>query len=280
MKHKNQLNIFTHQYPTWLLKRPGWIRLFYALTYITQLRKWYINSKLKSIFASSNSSYSLLDAGCGEGQYLFPYAETNSKSTFKGIDRLESNVAFCKKYAEAKKLQNVSFQTVEIEHITDRFIFDIVLCLSVLPYCKDDKIALEKMNHSMKENGKLILYVSVNDKSVLPFYKTTNKKFSNYESIQHNLRTYSASKVLALINDCGFTVLQKKYTYGFFGILSNELINLHFILFNQAILPLKLIIGLSFLLFIPIILICMIVDFCIPLRNGNGMLIIATNARQ
>lgn len=275
MEKKKALHIFTHQYPAWLLKNPGWIRLSYAFTYLLQLRKWYIQKNLKKLFTTYNTPFSLLDAGCGEGQYLFPFAETNPASLFKGIDKLESNITFCKKYVSAKKLVNVSLEQTEIDQLSEQNVFDIILCISVLVYCTDLKAALNAMNNALKPGGKFFLYVPVRDKSILPFYKKLNSRFLNYETIQNNQGKTSEEKLLELLQESNFRFLNKQYTYGFFGILSNELSNIHFILLGAAPFPLKIIIGLSLLIFMPIILVCMLIDYILPLQKGNGLVILA-----
>ena len=102
-----------------------------------------------------------------------------------------------------------------------------------------------------------------------------NSRFLNYETIQNNQGKTSEEKLLELLQESNFRFLNKQYTYGFFGILSNELSNIHFILLGAAPFPLKIIIGLSLLIFMPIILVCMLIDYILPLQKGNGLVILA-----
>jgi SAM-dependent methyltransferase len=269
------LKVFTHQYPEWLLKYPNWIRLIYYFNYLIQLRKWYVIRRLKKLLAAKRDSFHLLDAGCGEGQYLFPFVHQYQTSYFKGIDRALSNIFFCKRYAEKNKYTNVSFEEVDIEAINESNKFDIAICISVLPYCKNDLVALLQLNHALKEKGELFLYVPVNNRILIPWYKRLLISYENYETVQQNQRKYTEESLTGLLCNSGFKIVDKQMTYGFFGKLSNELFNAHLILFNAYSLVFKMIIAFSLLVFYPLILFCMILDFVLPVKSGNGIMILA-----
>lgn len=275
LKKNDTAKVFTHQYPTWLLKHPRWIHLIYLFNYLVQLRKWYINRKLKIILANTPFSFNLLDAGCGEGQFLLPYVGIYKQGHFKGIDRADSNISFCKNYVQVNGYSNAAFEQKEIESLQETGLYDIVLCISVLPYCKDDYAALRELYTAMKSGGELLLYVPVNNTIILSFYKTILNKYDNYERIQKNQRIYTKDGLLKLLHSQGFVVNETTYTYGFFGKLSNELYNTHLILFNAYSLPFKIILSISLFLFYPLILLCMLLDFILPVTSGNGLMIVA-----
>lgn len=275
MKKKEPLKIFTHQYPKWLFNYPQWIRLIYLSNYLTQLRKWHIAKRLKKLLAKKGGSFSLLDVGCGEGQFLFPYAATYTKSFFKGLDRAETNVSFCKQYAKVHHYAHVVIEQTEIESFNESGQYDISLCLSVLPYCKNDDVAIAQLYKAMKKDGELLLYVPVNNTILLPFYKRIISKYDNYESIQKNQKIYTADRVKELLHQNRFMITETKNTYGFWGKLSNELLNSHLILFNAYAIPFKIIVLVSFIIFYPLILTCMMLDFILPVLSGNGLMIVA-----
>jgi len=239
------------------------------------LRKWYIIKKLNTLLASKKTPFHLLDAGCGEGQYLFPFTEKRRQSYFKGIDREKSNIHFCNRYALHKNYNHVLFEVMEMEEMEEKNTYDIVLCISVLPYCKNDATSLTSVYHAMKTGGELFLYVPVNNNTVLPFYREILQRFDNYETIQQNQRVYTEQLLLKLLKDAGFMIIETKKTYGFFGKLSNELLNTHFILFNAYSFFIKILIAISLLLFYPLILTCMVLDFILPVKTGNGLMLLA-----
>lgn len=251
------------------------MRLIYFFNYLIQLRKWYIIRRLRKLLATKQNSFHLLDAGCGEGQYLFPFVHQYQTSHFKGIDRAQSNISFCKRYAEKNKYANVSFEEVDIEAINESNTFDIAICISVLPYCKNDLAALLQLNHALKENGELLLYVPINNHILIPLYKRLLESHENYETVQQNQRKYTEQSLTDLLHNSGFKIADTQMTYGFFGKLSNELFNAHLILLNAYSFFFKIIIAGSLLVFYPFILLCMVLDFLLPVKSGNGMMILA-----
>lgn len=275
MRKKKQQDFFTHQYPPWLRKHPRWIHLIYTGNYLLQLRKWYITKTLGKRLRSKSQPFHLLDAGSGEGQFLLPYTSKYRQSYFKGIDRAKSNIAFGNSYAENRGFTHVRFEEIEIEALSEKEVYDMVLCISVLPYTVDDRAALQCLHHTMKPGAELLLYVPVNQTIILPFYKKLLLNYENYETIQQNQRIYTKQTLIKLLTDNGFIITEMKDTYGFFGKLSNELLNSHLILFNAYSFLFKMLLCISLLFFYPLILFCMIMDFLLPVKSGNGLLIVA-----
>lgn len=275
MKKQKPQQFFTHQYPSWLLKHPRWIHFVYILNYLLQLRKWHIASRLKKLLASKAEPFHLLDAGYGEGQFLFPYAAQYTKSYFKGIDREKANITFGNSYIKARGFSHVSFEEREMEQLYEKEIYDFVLCISVLPYSKNDRAALTNLYNVMKTGASLLLYVPVNNTTVLPFYKNILQRYENYETIQQNQRVYTEPGLTQLLQNCSFEITETTNTYGFFGKLSNELLNSHLILFNAYAFPAKIILSISLLIFYPLILLCMMLDFILPVQSGNGLMVLA-----
>lgn len=243
------------------------MRLIYIFNYLTQLRKWYLTRRLKKILAENSFSFKLLDAGCGEGQFLLPYVGSYKHCFFKGIDRADSNISFCKNYAYVNGDANVFFEQKEIESLEEAGQYDIVLCISVLPYCRNDQAALSKLYTALKKDGILLLYVPVNNAIILPLYKRILHRYDNYERIQKNQRVYTKDGLFQLLHSQDFLITEATHTYGFFGKLSNELYNTHLILFNVSSFPLKVLLSASLLLFYPLIFVCMISDFMLPVKS-------------
>lgn len=273
MKKEQQAHYYTHQYPDWLLQHPQWIRLFYALNYLLQLRKWYIVRGLRKLLKQQQQPFALLDAGCAEGQYLFPFVSPYLSCYFKGIDREQSNILFCRRYAESSGMKHLHFETTTLEAFKEEELYDIVLCISVLPYCKNDQQVLTMLNKAMKAKGVLLLYVPVNNKTILPFYLRMLKQYDNYETVQQNQRVYTEQELTELLRASDFSIRTSVKTYGFFGKLSNEILNIHLMLFNAHPIAVKIIAALSLSVFFPLILLCMLLDFLLPVRHANGWIL-------
>jgi len=267
--------IYSHFYPSWLLRYPSLIHILYIVNYLLHLRKWYINSAINKQLQKFNVGFRLLDAGVGEGQFLIPLAKNHPKSHFVGIDKLVGHEIFCSTYAKSFQLQNVQFLTSELEAFKSDDIYDIVLCIGVLQYIENDALVVENFYQQLNKDGILLLYVPVHNRSILPFYRSLSKKLSNYETIQDRKRIYSKSQIEAMLLKTGFKFEDLKDTYGFFGIISNELINTYLMFLNKSNFILCFLFTLIFILVYPLILLFMVFDYLLPKSTGNGLLVIA-----
>lgn len=217
----------------------------------------------------------MLDVGCGEGQYLFPYATAYPNRRFVGVDKNEQNIALCNSYIARKKLNNTTILHSSIESMPADAPYDLIICVGVLQYIADDQKAIEVMHDSLSDHGKFLLYVPVNNRGILSFYQQLMKSYPNYESVQDRKRIYTEEAVRSLLQQANFTIINRTATYGFFGILSNELFNSCTLLIVNAALPIRMLIALLSVFIYPFILLCMLLDFLLPIRSGNGLLLIA-----
>ncbi len=274
-QQKQQQKFFTHQFPAWLLRHPRCIHGVYAINYLLHLRKWHITPVIRKLLRKRKEPFQVLDAGCGEGQFLFPYASQYRGSFFKGIDREQGNVLFGQAYIRNRSLDHVSIVQASIEQLQEHNSYDVILCISVLNYCKDQGDVLKSLREALKPGGELLLYVPTYYHKIFPFYKTIMERYENYESVQQATKIYSEPEMRALVAQSGLELVQAKKTYGFFGKISNELINTHFILYNAVVWPVKLLLMFSFILVYPIILLSMLADLILPVQSGNGLLMVA-----
>lgn len=273
--NKNSDKIYAHFYPSWVLSNPSVIHVLYFINYLIHLRKWHIQSALKHELGKVDKEFRLLDAGVGEGQFLIPLAKNYPKSHFTGIDKLAGHQLFCSTYAIRNQLKNVEFQTQDLEVFYSEQPYDFVLCIGVLQYIQNDELVLNNFYRQLNQGGILLLYVPVHNRSILPFYRSMSNRLVNYETIQERQRIYTKAQIESLLLKTGFQLAAQKDTYGFFGIISNELINTYLMLFNKSQIIMRFLLSVLFIMIYPLILLFMIIDFYMPKQSGNGLLIIA-----
>lgn len=274
--NKNGTPIFTHTYPVWLLRYPQAIRLVYAFNYLTQLRKWYIMPAIARQLRGLPAGFSVLDAGIGEGQFLFPYAAQYPHAQFQGVDKIAANVSLCRQLAHASGLGNVSIEEAYIEAMDFQQQFQLALCIGVLQYIEDDVLALQKLQQALAPGGRLLLYSPVNNRILTPFYRKLFNTQANYESAQGRKRIYTERELRSKLGKAGLHITEATHTYGFWGRLSHELFNSCVLLAANGPLIVKLMSAILLMLLYPAILCCMALDFLLPVRGeGNGILLIA-----
>jgi SAM-dependent methyltransferase len=222
----------------------------------------------------------ILDAGCGEGQYVFPFAEKYPARRFTGVDKQTGNIAFCNHYAAYLMLENTSFEQQDICNGQLTAQADLVLLISVLNYVEDDAAALRNISKQLAPGGRLLLYAPVNNRHILPFYPALMQRYPNYESIQGRKRNYTPQSLHSLLQAAGLEPIYQQYGFGFWGILSNECMNTVLILANQLHPVLRLCLLLISLLCYPLYLCMLILDYVLPKKEGNGLLLVLRAWRE
>jgi len=271
-KSKKTISVFTHNYPQWVLKYPNTIKIAYALNYLIQLRKWYVVSEIKKLLQTQNEPFTLLDVGCGEGQYIFPLATKYKTAYFSGIDKYDMNIQFCKRLAVVNNNHNIIFKNESAENIAETDFYTIILFIGVLQYVANDQFVMSKLYNALQQNGRLLMYVPVNNKVITPFFRYLANTFDNYETVQNRQKIYTADQLITLFSKQGFSIEKEVITFGFFGKISNEILNSFLILINRVHIILALWLSVIFILIYPFYLLFMLIDFLLPNDDGNGRL--------
>ena len=247
----------------------------YAINWLIHLRKWYILKSIHQNLADKKTPFSFVDAGCGEAQYLFPFAKRYKQSNFIGIDKNSENIKFCNRYINFNKLNNCKIIDANIENEIAAENVDFILCATVLQYVQNDEKALQNFYNLSKQNGKLILYVPINGKFITKVYKYLFYKYENYETVQNRQRVYTVAQIEQKLCIAGFGNINKTFTYGYFGLLSNEILNCLFILISNFNFFIKVLACFILILLFPIIFTLNFIDFFSVKKDGNGLLIVA-----
>lgn len=274
--NKISTSSINHQYPKILLEFPNLIFIVYWINSVVQLRKWYIKKAIKTYFnLYKKKPFHLVDVGCGEAQYILPITKKFSKSKFTCIDKNKANIEFLEKFSHFNKSTNVHILKEDICNFQLPTRANFLMCIAVLQYIEDDTKALENIFNQCDNEAKLILYTSVNGRFILPFYKKIFNKYQHYETIQNRQRVYEVSEFKSKVLKAGFTIEKEQYTYGYYGILSNEITNSFYILIAHHNIFIKLLLGALFFTSLPVILLFMVIDFFSNKETGNGIMIVA-----
>lgn len=271
MKIAGKCNILNYQYPLWLIQYPVLIRLVFVLNNYVQLRKWTILSVWKKTLKKLPKNFIAIDIGAGESQYLIPFCNRYSKSQFWAIDKEPQSVSFNKNYP----CNNLYSEQIDIEFEKIEIRADVLLCVGVLQYIEKDVQALQNMHAALKKDATCLVYVPINGKQITGFFNWVSKRYPNYEHIHNRQRIYSETELIDKLKNTGFEPISKKYTYGFWGILSHEISTGLYLLLIHGNLLIKSMATLAIVLFIPINIICMVLDYITPKKQGNGLLVTA-----
>jgi 2-polyprenyl-3-methyl-5-hydroxy-6-metoxy-1,4-benzoquinol methylase len=185
----------------------------------------------------------------------------------------------CTHYSDRRSLQNVDFDVDDLETLKRPANYDLLSCITVLQYIENDQAVLARFFSTLKPGGRLLLYVPVNYRRVFPFYeklKHTVFKRMNYDAIQAIQHKYTDSEICDRVQEAGFEIQTRLFTYGFAGKLSFEIHSMAMMIIQSMPFLLVPPIVLAYLLILfPFNLLLMLIDSRLRPSTGNGLLLIA-----
>ncbi len=262
-----------HTYPGLLLRHPRLIHLLYCWNGLLLQRNWAVKKELQKKLEELPNGH-VVDAGCGEGMHLFPPAQRFPNLHFTGIDKNKNHLLFCENYIQKTDLKNVSVQAHDMERPIPGPSADLVICIGSLQYIWEDKSVIDNFHKTLKTNGKALVYVPVNGKTILSLYRHYFIRSKHYEKSQDRKRVYRKEEILGKLTTAGFTIEGTVFTYGKMGILAHEVYSLLLMGMGSG-KWFSWVFGVSMALLFPIILLLKMTDYLTEKNNGNGMLIIA-----
>src|SRR5690625_1623995 len=106
---------------------PHRIRFYYRLLQLVYLRSRICHRHLREILAGLDPGSVILDAGCGEGQFLIPAAQQYPGLSFVGMDLRTTHISFLQKLKNDQNLLRSEEHTSELQsrgHLVCRLLLE------------------------------------------------------------------------------------------------------------------------------------------------------------
>ena len=252
-------------------KFPSLTVLFYKILDVMFLRSWYVRRELKKLRKEFGArEISIYDAGTGYGQYSYFMSKKLCPNNIYAVDVKEDWIENCKSFFSERNIRNVSFDIEDLTQITHSDRFDLILCVDVMEHIKKDVKVFQNFYKALKKGGFLI----INTPSI---YGGSDAHDDEDESFigEHARTGYSFEDLEAKLKPIGFSIYQKKYTYGFWGDKAWRL----GIKFPMLMLNISkfffLILPFYYLLTLPFTFLMMYVDYSGINKIGSGVNLIA-----
>lgn len=270
-----QGHLTEHIYPAFLFRYPKFIRLLHCWNLILLQRNQVTSAFIHKIASALPAGSVVIDAGCGDGQHLLPCWHTFPELHFRGVDKNRDHIYFGKKYCESfPQKAPIRFFQQNLEELQFSNEADMILCIGILQYIEEDSLVIKNFHKALKTNGILIVYTPVNGRIILPVYRYFFNRVQHYEKTQQRRRVYTAKEITEKIRTAGFSVQQKKFTYGPLGIFGHEVYSLLLMGMGSSGIWSWIFSGLLLIL-LPFIVAIIWTDRLVPKKNGNGMIIVA-----
>ena len=194
-------------------KLPFLTILLYKTLDVMFLRSWYVRRELKKIRREFGSKeISIYDAGTGYGQYSYFMAKKLQPVSIYAVDIKDDWINNCKTFFSRKNIKNVSFAIEDLTQINYNEKFDLILSVDVMEHIEDDIKVFQNFYKALKKDGLLI----INTPSV---YGGSDAHEGEDESFigEHARIGYSFEDLDGKLKPLGFSIYQRKFTYGFWG---------------------------------------------------------------
>lgn len=176
------------------------------------LREWYVKRKLKEL--KRNSPQSILDAGCGFGQYSYFIAKKFRDAKITSVDVKEDYIEDCRYFFEKLKITNCKFSAGDLTKLNESDRYDLILSVDVMEHIDDDIGVFRNFYKALNNNGRVI----INTPSNLGGSDTDSNSGESF--IGEHVRTgYSKDDIISKLESAGFKIESFDYTYGKWGKL-------------------------------------------------------------
>lgn len=268
-----------HRYPGWLVRSPGWIFLHYRLLRLLFLRSRVCSRKLRELLDHSDAGpRRILDAGCGEGQYIVPLATRFPLDHFTGIDPLEEHIAFLNTLKLDRGLPNCTFVEDNLEnHLGDPPAYTLIFIIGVLQYTSDPEQIIRSAYQSQDTGGKLMIYTPVTGGIEYGFYRFLRKRYGHYDDARQHYHPIDADALRAWVHRSGYRIVEEENHYGNLGSLGHQIMQSLLMLMTYWSGTFKVIPALFFIILMPIFVPLQMADTWIGSASrvrSNGLLLI------
>lgn len=158
----------------------------------------FIYKKLAGIYREK--PFSLLDVGCGKGDFLKYMVKKNIPCELSGVDLLENT-------SPGIKFINADFLSLDL---TKKF--DVVICLHVIEHFEDPTVFMKKIGSILEKGGLLFIATIDNESLIYEIARFLNviKSRQAYRRLyySHHLQHFSHLSLKKLLNLQGYTELE------------------------------------------------------------------------
>lgn len=268
-----------HRYPGWLVRSPRWIYIHYLLLRFFFLRSRVCRRKLARLIRHHPSrSLRILDAGCGEGQYIVPLSREFPTRHFTGIDVLRDHIHFLARLKKEQNLTNCEFEQESIEdHLARKGEYGLIYFIGVLQYTRSPQKILQSAFDALTPEGRLMIYTPVTGGFEFGFYRFIRRRTGHYDDARRHHAPIDGDQLRKWVQSAGYRILEEEGHYHKLAALGHQIMQSILMLITHWPGLFKLIPGLFFIILTPIFVPLQWADAWVRTASrvrSNGLLLI------
>jgi len=252
-----------------LVSRRAWLRrLFFMTLGALFLREWHVRKALREL-ARLRSSWEILDAGSGYGQYAHFMARQFPNAKVLGIDVKKEQIDDSNWFASKVGQMNCLFDYADLTEFCQPDTFHLALSVDVMEHVEEDEKVFANLRDSLRENGFFLVATPSTS-------QPSDMEGHEFHSVvgEHVREGYAESELRRKLEGVGFRILWMKRTYGPWGNIAWHLLQR----FPMRLLDISkifavLILPYYLLVYLPAAF-CMAMDVRVHNTHGGGWLVL------
>ncbi len=171
----------------------------------------------------------VLDAGCGDGTFVFHVASKYPGTDVVGVDigeqgvhGVDTTLEVAQRIQDCLHLPNVRFERLDLRQLNDPESFDLVFSFDVLEHIVENGLVLENIYRSLLPGGLLLLRIPTRLQTRI-LNAVFTAEHDKWAAIEHVGQNHDMKSLLRILEAIGYKVVFATHTMGFFGRLSFEL---------------------------------------------------------
>ncbi len=227
----------------------------------------YLNSQpLKKKFGKEQV-LTILDAGCGNGDYSFYLAQRYPNSHIDAIDLNVDILLENRQVQKGLRISNINFLKENLINLDVKDKYDFVFCIGVIIYMsyQENELIFNNLFRSLKKGASMYLYLAHRQwENSLIINRRFYKRMYEQAKQQNRGSLYDETGLALLLAKAGFRIIKQKISGGFWGELGWEIDQ---ILKENRLERMRLLIA-------PIIKIISLIDIFVSNKKGTGMIFV------
>jgi 2-polyprenyl-3-methyl-5-hydroxy-6-metoxy-1,4-benzoquinol methylase len=243
-------------------------KMFFRLIDIHLLRTWHIHKLIRKESSKFGAGFSVLDAGCGFGQYSYYFLRKFPDCRVKGVDISEDHIIRAADFFNKCGYENSSFQTADLTRYSEANAYNVIISVDVMEHILEDEMVFSNFYRSMAMGGILIVNTP-SDKGGSDVHDDHHGSFID----EHVRNGYSPAEISEKLGRAGFTNIIAKYTYGTPGKISWKLSMKYPITLLNVSKAFFILLPFYFIVTYPFCLLLNYFDTVLSHAEGTGLLV-------
>jgi len=183
---------------------------FYRLLDLLLLRSWHIRREIRQLRTGGFSPEKIADAGSGFGQYVYYLSKKFPEAKITGLDIKQEQVDDCNTFfGKLNEGNRISFQYADLTRISDREVYDLILCVDVMEHIEEDRVVLENYYRALRPGG-VLLISTPSDQGGSDVHHEHDSSFID----EHVRDGYGQEEMEEKLQSAGFKENHIRFSYG------------------------------------------------------------------